>query len=228
MRLKAEGLAKVYPLPSGGTVDILSDASLTVETGEIVAVQGASGSGKSTLLALLGLLDTPDAGEISIDDACVNRLPDNRRSDLRAKKLGFVFQNYSLLPHLSARENVELPLMHGPRMARSQARAAVLDCLDAVGLAGRADARPRQLSGGEQQRVAIARALVRGPAVVLADEPTGALDTGTADRVLDLLCSVATEAGAALLLVTHDPNVARRADRALFLRDGVLERTSCA
>lgn len=188
-----------------------------------MTVVGRSGSGKSTLLALLGLLDRPDAGEVRINGRDTGRLSDAARSHLRNEHIGFIFQNYSLLPHLNAAQNVALPFMQGRRMPGSYVRSRVTQCLEAVGLGGRADARPRHLSGGEQQRVAIARAVVREPGLVLADEPTGSLDHATADLVLDLLIGAVRRSGTTLLLVTHDADIAARADRVEYLRDGVLE-----
>ena len=171
---------------------------------------------------MLGLLERPDGGSLRLAGADPWALGDRGRAQLRNRALGFVFQTYSLVPHLSAAENVALPMGYGAVTSRRRTREAVGQALEDVGLTHRSRSRPRQLSGGEQQRVAIARALVREPAVVLADEPTGALDTATAERVLDLLLTVTRSRGAALLLVTHDAAVAERADAVLRLHQGRL------
>ncbi|CAM3323213.1 ABC transporter ATP-binding protein [Stackebrandtia soli] len=218
--LRADGLRKSVRLPDGSTLPILRGVDLSVDTNECVAVIGRSGSGKSTLLTMLGLLARPDEGSLAISDTDTTALSDAERSRLRNVHLGFIFQNYSLLPHLTAAENVELPLMQGSRVGKRAARAAVATSLAAVGLGDRQDARPRQLSGGEQQRVAIARALVRSPRLILADEPTGALDEETAETVLDILQRTVRDRGTTLLLVTHDSRIAARADRVLTLEHG--------
>ncbi|GAA2839708.1 ABC transporter ATP-binding protein [Kitasatospora paracochleata] len=220
--LVAEDVHKGVQLASGRRLDLVRAVNLTVAAGESVAVVGRSGSGKSTLLTVLGLLSRPDRGRITVAGRDTATLGDRPLSALRNGAIGFVFQNYSLLAHLDAAENVALPLNHGPRVPGREVRARTADALAAVGLAERARSRPRQLSGGEQQRVAIARALVRDPSLVLADEPTGALDTATADRVLATLTGVTARRGAALVVVTHDREVAMRMDRVLRLEDGVL------
>ena len=188
-----------------GRVAALRDVSFRVESGELVALVGASGSGKSTLLNLIGALDTPDAGTIEVD---------------RAATIGFVFQLHNLLPTLTASENVQVA-MFGHRPLRER-RVRAGELLAEVGLDGRADARPAVLSGGERQRVAIARALANEPGLLLADEPTGALDSVTGGQVLDLLGQIRAEHGMTILLVTNDDGVAARADRVLRLRDGVI------
>lgn len=222
MRLRAKGLSKSVTLPGGERLNLLRRVDLTVPSGQSLAVAGRSGSGKSTLLALLGLLAQPDSGRLAIGDREVGALTDRDRSRIRNERIGFVFQNYSLLAHLSAAENVALPLWQGRPVGRVEARARVGEALASVGLTHLARSKPRQLSGGEQQRVAIARALVRRPDIVLADEPTGALDTTTADLVLQTLFDVVTRTGAALVLVTHDAQVAARADRTMTLEAGEL------
>ncbi|MGI8879459.1 MAG: ABC transporter ATP-binding protein [Jatrophihabitans sp.] len=196
--------------------------SFAVRPTEIVAVMGRSGSGKSTLLACLGLLTTYDRGVVSIANVDSSRLTDRRRARLRNTHIGFVFQSYSLVAHLSAAENVELPLLYGRRMSRAKRKERVCSALEMVGLSDRADSRPKHLSGGEQQRVAVARGLIKEPKIVLADEPTGALDVDTGSIVWDLLADTARKSGAALLVVTHDEIVAQRADRVLSLQTGVL------
>ncbi|HEX2163979.1 MAG TPA: ABC transporter ATP-binding protein [Thermoanaerobaculia bacterium] len=209
-------------LPSGGRVlTIVDGVDLAVERGEFVAVLGPSGSGKSTLLALMAGLDRPDAGEVWLDGEPVHRLSEDRLALLRRHRVGFVFQSFQLLGNLTARENVLLPLelLDEPDAGR---RADAL--LAAVGLGERGHHYPTQLSGGEQQRVALARAFAPRPALLLADEPTGNLDSATGERVLDLLAELRAAEGTTLVLVTHDPAVAGRADRRVHLRDGRIER----
>jgi ABC-type lipoprotein export system ATPase subunit len=222
MRLVARKLTKSVTLAGGERLALLRKVDLTVQAGESVAIVGRSGSGKSTLLALLGLLARADSGHLAIGGHDVEALADRARSRMRNERLGFVFQNYSLLPHLSAAENVALPLWQGEPVGRAQARERVGVALESVGLTHVARSKPRQLSGGEQQRVAIARALVRRPDLVLADEPTGALDTATADMVLQTLFDVVSRSDAALVLVTHDRQVAARAGRVVALEGGTL------
>jgi ABC-type lipoprotein export system ATPase subunit len=192
--------------------------SFRVESGELVALTGASGSGKSTLLNLLGALDVPDTGRIVVDGQRLDDL--DSPAEYRAAMIGFVFQAHNLLPTLTASENVQVAMFgHRPRRER-RARADAL--LREVGLEGRVDARPAVLSGGERQRVAIARALANEPRLLLADEPTGALDSETGGQVLDLLAALRTQHGMTILLVTNDERVAAKADRMLRLRDGVI------
>jgi putative ABC transport system ATP-binding protein len=201
-----------------GRVRALRDVSFRVESGELVALTGASGSGKSTLLNLLGALDVPDEGRIIVDGQRLDDLDDP--VEYRAAMIGFVFQAHNLLPTLTASENVQVA-MFGQRPRRERrVRADAL--LGEVGLEGRVDARPAVLSGGERQRVAIARALANEPRLLLADEPTGALDSETGGQVLDLLAALRTQHGMTILLVTNDERVAARADRMLRLRDGLI------
>jgi putative ABC transport system ATP-binding protein len=203
----------------GGRIVALADVSFRVEPGEFVALTGSSGSGKSTLLNLVGALDRPDAGTITVGGERVDLLGD--ASDYRADVVGFVFQFHNLIATLTALENVEIPLLgHGPGRAERERRAAEL--LDVVGLSGRLHSRPPTLSGGERQRVALARALVNGPALLLADEPTGSLDSATGAEIMALLQRLRAERAMTLLLVTNDPSVAAAADRELRLRDGRL------
>ena len=202
----------------GGLVPALRDVSFSIEPGELVALTGASGSGKSTMLNLIGALDRPDGGEIFVAGEDVTKLAHPAR--YRATTVGFVFQAHNLLPTLTASENVQVAMFgRRPRVERA-ARARAL--LEEVGLAARVDAQPTVLSGGERQRVAIARALANEPSVLLADEPTGALDSATGDQVLALLQSVREQHGTTILLVTNDDTVASRAGRVLRLRDGVI------
>jgi putative ABC transport system ATP-binding protein len=202
----------------GGRVQALRDISFRVEPGELVALTGASGSGKSTILNLVGALDTPDGGTIEVDGKRLDALPSP--TAYRAETIGFIFQAHNLLPTLTASENVQVP-MFGRRDRRTrEARAAQL--LQEVGLAHRVHARPAVLSGGERQRVAIARALANGPRILLADEPTGSLDSDTGMQVVHLLQALRDQHGMTILLVTNDDDVAAHADRTLRLRDGVI------
>jgi putative ABC transport system ATP-binding protein len=219
--LEAQGLTKHYPLG----VRALDGVDLQVEQGEFVAIMGRSGSGKSTLLHILGCLDRPSGGRVWIDGVEVTRLPDKALPPLRLAKLGFVFQAHNLVPALTALENVALPLRYlrpRPHNAMEKARAA----LAAVGLAERMHHLPAQLSGGQQQRVAVARALVNQPALVLADEPTGALDSTTARELLALLRRLAAERGQTFVVVTHDPLVAGACDRVITMVDGKVHPAS--
>lgn len=200
-------------------VDILKGITLTIPAGQFIAVVGASGSGKSTLLGLLAGLDTPSEGEIWLDGVPIHNLAETQLAEVRGKKIGFVFQSYQLIPTLTALENVLLPFelnLEGNGLA--QARRL----LDEVGLGERVEHYPIQLSGGEQQRVALARAFVVDPPIVMADEPTGNLDSTNGKLVLDLLLERNRKAGTTLVLVTHDPEVASRADRRIVLRDGMV------
>lgn len=216
----ANNLTKIY-----GSGDLavlaLNKVSLQVEPGEFVAVMGPSGCGKSTLLHLLGGLDRPTEGCVIINGHDLSDLPDDELTRLRRTQIGFIFQFFNLIPVLNAVENAALPLMlDGVRPAEARARAVTW--LERVGLADRLSHRPDQLSGGEQQRVAIARALTAEPALILADEPTGNLDTAASDEIAALLQQVAGEWGRAVIMVTHDPRIAAYADRILFLKDGAI------
>jgi putative ABC transport system ATP-binding protein len=220
-------LSKVY---GAGTLAVtaLRDVSLRVEPGAFVAVMGPSGCGKSTLLQLLGGLDRPSSGDVLIEGRALAHLSDDELTALRRRRIGFIFQTYNLLPVLSAVENAALPLtLDGVRASEAHARAATW--LERVGLGERLRHRPGQLSGGQQQRVAVARALVSEPALVLADEPTGNLDSRAADAIAQLLRQVADEWGRSVLMVTHDPRIAAYADRIVFLKDGtIVEETRLA
>ena len=216
--IRAENLTKVYG--SGDTAVVALDhVNLSVEAGECVAVMGPSGCGKSTLLHLLGGLDRPSDGNVSIDGQLLAQMSDNAVTQLRRRKIGFVFQFFNLIPILSSVENAALPLLLDGGNS-GQAKQKATDWLTKVGLGHRLASRPDQLSAGQQQRVAIARALITAPVLVLADEPTGNLDTKSSDEIAALLKQVATEWGRAVLMVTHDPRIAAYADRIVFLKDG--------
>ena len=218
--LEANDLVKSYPLGDGG-VTALRGVSLAVERGEFVAIMGASGSGKSTMLHLLGGLDLPTSGEVVIDGVPISSLDEERRTLTRRAKTGFVFQFFNLIPLINVEENVALPfLIAGEPLARHRAR--VDELLALVGLTAKAAHRPDQLSAGEQQRVALARALATGPAILLADEPTGNLDYTTGTEILDLLWDSADRLGQTIVLVTHDARAAAYADRVIVVRDGQL------
>lgn len=216
--LKAENLTKIYRM---GEVEVvaLQDVNFAVQRGEFVAIMGASGSGKSTLLHLLGGLDTPTRGEVYFDGQALSQLNDDQITILRRQKIGFIFQFYNLLPTLNAVENVALPLMiDGQNLSQHQSR--IDELIELVKLSGRANHRPDQLSGGQQQRVAIARAFVNQPQIVLADEPTGNLDSRSGKAILELLQKVCKEFCTTIVMVTHDPKAASYADRVVFLKDG--------
>lgn len=203
-------------------VQALRGVSFSVMEGEFLAVLGPSGSGKSTLLHLIGCLDRPDEGEIILDGKNVLRLSDDELAELRLKRIGFIFQFFNLLPRLTALENVELPLMLA-RVPEREAREKAKKLLELVGLGGRLNHRPSELSGGEQQRVAIARALVNDPKLVLADEPTGNLDTKSGWDIVNLMRKLNEEMNQTFIVVTHDQKVAEVADRIIYLRDGLVE-----
>jgi lipoprotein-releasing system ATP-binding protein len=218
--LSASHLVKTYQ-DRGQSIEVLRDVSLTVHPGEMVAVVGASGSGKSTLLHVLGLLDQPSSGSVSIAGQPASSLSEAKRSQVRNRSLGFVYQFHHLLPEFSALDNVAMPLIVR-RESREKAREQALVVLEQVGLAHRIDHYPGQLSGGERQRVALARALVSRPACVLADEPTGNLDRTTAHSMFDLLVQMNRDLGTAFVIVTHDPALAALAHRQLFMESGML------
>jgi len=219
--IRMNNIKKTY-LMGRVPVSALQGVDLDIADGEMVAIMGPSGSGKTTLLNILGLLDTPSVGSYKLAGDEVAKLPDRRRSQLRNKRFGFVFQVYNLLPRLTAAENVMIPLVYGgvkKRDRRPRAEAA----LEAVGLKDRVRHRPSELSGGEQQRVAIARALVNEPSVILADEPTGNLDSKAGAAIMDLLQQLHEGRKVTVILVTHDPNVAKPAERVVRLSDGQVE-----
>lgn len=220
--LKLESVAKTVRLPDDTKLNILSDIDLTVDGGDHVSIVGRSGSGKTTLLNILGLLDTPSSGTVLFDGKDARALGGGARDRARGRDIGFVFQQFNLLAGRTALENVVMPLMYSRGTTFWNRTSIATAMLERVGLGHRLDSKPDRLSGGEQQRVAIARALVRGPRLILADEPTGALDVETGAVVMELLDEVATETGAALITITHDLHVAARARRHYRLDAGSL------
>jgi putative ABC transport system ATP-binding protein len=223
--VRTAGISKSYP--SGGTtVRAVSNVSLAIEHGEFVAIRGRSGSGKSTLMNLLGLLDRPDCGEYVLNDREVAKLSEDRRAAIRSHDIGFIFQLPALLPRATALENVELPLVYAG-ISPSKRRRAAKDALERVGLADRSHHWPNQLSGGEQQRVVIARATVNDPALILADEPTGSLDSATSNEILSLFETLHRN-GHTIIVVTHATEVADRARRQITLHDGRIIKDAAA
>ena len=214
------GLTKTYVM--GQTkVHALRGVDLTIKTNEYVALMGPSGSGKSTLMNLLGCLDTPTSGEYDLDGKDVSKMDDTELANIRNEKIGFVFQTFNLLPRQSTLENVALPLVYAG-VSRKDREARAHEVLTSVGLGDRTDHKPNELSGGQRQRVAIARALVNRPAIILADEPTGNLDTKTSIEIMEIFEQI-QEAGNTVILVTHEPDIAEHAHRIVRLRDGLVE-----
>ncbi len=213
--IELENVTKVYQM---GKVEVLAlrGITLNIERGEMVAIIGASGSGKSTLMNIIGCLDKPTVGTYLLEGSDINRLNDNNLAEIRSKKIGFVFQEYNLLSRASAVANVELPLVYGNGRNR---RKRALEALERVGLAGRSNHKPTELSGGEQQRVAIARALVNNPDIILADEPTGNLDSDNTDQIISLFRQLNQE-GITVVLVTHEMDIAEQTRRIIRLYDG--------
>ena len=201
-------------------VHALRGVSLEIEAGEMVAIVGPSGSGKSTLLGLLGGLDTPTSGRVEVDSLDITDMNESQLADVRSAKIGFVFQTFNLIPTLTALENVALPAQFARSRSKVKPTRRARELLTTVGLGDRLKHRPAELSGGEQQRVALARAMVNQPVLILADEPTGNLDSASGERVLEALEQMRRETGTTLVVVTHDPSVAARADRVLQLHDG--------
>jgi len=221
--IRLEHVSRVYQVGES-VVRALDDVSLAIARGEFVAIMGPSGSGKSTMLNVLGCLDTPTSGSYVLDGEPVEKLSEDRLAEVRQKRIGFIFQSYHLVGRMTAARNVELPLIFAevePRVRRDKVRVA----LEAVGLAHRIHHRPDQLSGGERQRVAIARAMVMEPSILLADEPTGNLDTRSGEEIVALLERL-NQAGLTVVLVSHDPRVAAHAQRVLHMRDGEIEEES--
>ncbi|RME79238.1 MAG: ABC transporter ATP-binding protein [Methanobacteriota archaeon] len=219
--IELENIKKVYRNEDVETV-ALRGISLSIKKGEMVSIFGPSGSGKSTLLHIMGLLDEPTGGKIRIDGKDVSKLDEDTRADIRGRKIGFVFQAYNLLPSFTAVENVMLPFL-AYDIDREEARRKAMELLSDLGLKERAEHRPSQLSGGQQQRVAIARALAMEPSFILADEPTGNLDSKTAEEVLAIFEDL-NEEGKTLVVVTHDPNIAAYSSRVVHIKDGKIEK----
>lgn len=226
--IRLAALGRSVRLPDDSQLEILTDINLEIEQGEHIAVVGRSGSGKSTLLNIIMLLDSPTSGLYELDGRATRDYSGRARARLRGATFGFVFQQFNLLPRRSATENVSAPLLYASGRQVWGRRAAAREMLERVGLGHRMDYLPERLSGGEQQRVAIARSMVRNPTVLLADEPTGALDVDTGGLVMDLLQHVAAEAGTTLVTITHDLSVAARADRQFRLDHGVLTALTAA
>lgn len=218
--VNVRNLTKIYQL-GDQEVTGLAGIDLNIDKGEFVAVMGPSGSGKSTFMHIVGLLDRPTAGTYHLEGRDVSDIDDDERADIRSRRLGFVFQSYNLLARTSALENVELPMIYSgvPEVER---RRIALETMDMVGVAHLADHHPNQMSGGQQQRVAIARSLVNNPGLILADEPTGALDTKTSEDVMTLFKELNREHGITIMLVTHEPDVALNARRIVSFRDGLV------
>lgn len=202
----------------GKELKVLKDISLQINEGELVAIMGPSGSGKSTLMNIIGCLDTATSGDYIVEGTNVKTLADNSLADFRNAKIGFVFQNFNLMPKLSVSQNVEMPLTY-KKVNKKERRKRALDMLQLVGLEDRSDFKPMELSGGQKQRVAIARALVTNPSFVLGDEPTGALDTKTSSQIMDLFKEF-HQAGKTIILITHEPEIAALCQRTITLRDG--------
>jgi len=217
--IQLEDITKVYPI-GNRELHVLRGVSFKIEKGELVAIMGPSGSGKSTILNLLGCLDIPTSGNYHLDGQEVSRLSRKELALVRAQKIGFVFQQFNLLPRMSALSNVLLGLDYAGASDRERA----MESLTVVGLADRASHRPTELSGGEQQRVAIARALAKRPPLILADEPTGNLDSHAGDEIISMLTSLHSEQQITLVMITHDPRIAQRCQRIIFIKDGTVEK----
>lgn len=219
--LALDGIVKTFK-QGGADLEVLRGGSVRIQRGETVALVGPSGAGKSTLLHVAGLLERPDVGEITMSGVACSKLTDDRRTELRRVMIGFVYQFHHLLPEFSALENVVVPQMIAS-VSKLVAEERAHALLETVGLANRITHRPARLSGGEQQRVAIARALANRPHLLIADEPTGNLDQKTAERVFELLVTLSNDAGVAMLVATHNPDLAARMDRTLIIRGGIVE-----
>lgn len=219
--IQTENLTKVYQMGED-EVRALNGASFTIEKGEMVAIMGPSGSGKSTLMSIIGCLDVPTSGKYSLDGVSVEKMEDAQLAEIRGRKIGFVFQQFNLLARTSALENVMLPLTYAGISGKERQKRA-MEALDRVGLSDRFHHAPNELSGGQQQRVAIARAIVNQPAILLADEPTGALDSKTGVEIMELFQSLHKDRGQTVIVVTHDSYVARHTDRIIKISDGHID-----
>lgn len=211
-------IKKSYTLP-GRVVEVLKGINLEIKEGEFLSIMGPSGSGKSTLLNLIGCLDRPTSGKYLLDSIDINTLSDNELAEIRNRKIGFVFQSFNLIPRLSAIKNVALPLLYSGMPSEERNRMS-FDLLQKVGLSYRANHLPSELSGGEQQRVSIARAIINNPSIILADEPTGNLDSKTGQEIMDLFKSIHKE-GATIIMVTHEKSISEQAERIITIKDGI-------
>ncbi len=220
--IKIRGLNKTYNLGSPNALHVLKGIDMDVEAGEFLSIMGASGSGKSTLLNVIGILDNYDTGEYVLDGTLIKNLSETRAAELRNRKVGFIFQSFNLISFKNAMENVALPLYYNG-VPRKKRNALAMEYLDKMGIATHAHHLPNELSGGQRQRVAIARALISRPSIILADEPTGALDTATSREVIQIMRDVNRTDGITMLIVTHEGSVARATDRVIYLRDGIIE-----
>ena len=220
--IEVKDLTKIYHM---GSVEVpaLQGISFSLERGEVVAIMGQSGSGKSTLMNILGCLDLPSSGEYLLEGKSIAGMNDDELATIRNQKIGFIFQQFNLLPRMTVRRNAELPLLYNGGKPENEIRQRAEHILEAVGLGDRMEHRPTELSGGQQQRVAIARALINEPALILADEPTGNLDSHTGEEIMNLLLGLNKQHGLTLVIVTHDPNIASRTQRVIRLRDGLIE-----
>ncbi len=218
--IQIKDLTKVYQM---GEIEVhaLRGVSFTVNSGEVLAIMGPSGSGKSTLMNMIGCLDVPTDGNYYLEGELVSTLDDDQLAQVRNQKIGFVFQTFNLLPRATALANVELPLRYAG--TNGERRTIAKEALESVGLGDRIHHKPNELSGGQQQRVAIARALINNPAIILADEPTGNIDTASGDEIMALILELNRSQGTTVLIVTHDPEVADQAERIIYLRDGKIE-----